>query len=132
MSRDATDGPDVLPLIEAMNAVSLGVPDAEPISVWTENAFNLVPPVRGYRAVAICKSKVSQSLHPRVALLVFISRMRALADRLGPQALIVIAEEEQEIGDVRAISHGFRIMLGSLAFVESPLWVSWWLARRFR
>src|SRR5689334_11071673 len=98
VSRDAANKDDALLVIQDMAGVSLIVPDAEHISVWTENISHLVERIPRYEPVAVCKSKVGFSLHPRLALLVFICKMTSLAKRLGPHGLVVVHDEDQELG----------------------------------
>jgi hypothetical protein len=129
LPHEDTNVADAIATIEAMKGVGLVVPSTEDIWVSTDPTFLTANAIHGYRQVATCRAKVSASLNPRLALLVFISRMTSLAERLGPNALIFIAEEDQELGPVTTISPSFKAFLLALALVESPLWLFWWLSR---
>ncbi|MES1186358.1 MAG: hypothetical protein ABUL60_21285 [Myxococcales bacterium] len=101
----------------------------EHIGVLTNDLDFFVPPLDGYKPVAVCRSKISVSLNPRFATAVFVLRLKSLSKKLGPNVRIFVDDEIDEPAELRDVTSLQLASLFALSIIEAPLHLILWLLR---
>lgn len=129
----APEGSDVSGVLEAVRTVegkSLFAPMTEAISVLTEQLATFVPAISGYQPVAVCRAKISVSINPRLAIAVFVVRMKSLSRLAGPNVRIVVDDESGDVAALEDVTNAQIASMFALSVIEAPLHLVFWLILR--
>jgi hypothetical protein len=127
--REGVEPEAILPTVLGVRGKSLFVPMTEHVGVLTDDLLSFVPPLDGYKPVAVCRSKISVSVNPRLAIAVFVLRLKSLSKKLGPDVRIVVDDEVDEPADLHDVTSLQLATLFALAVIEAPLHLVFWLLR---
>jgi len=125
--RNSSRTRELAAAVKRLAGTSLFVLHAEPLGVTCEHLEDLMEPVPQFERLAWCVSKVGHSINPRLAEVVFIVRMKHLAQKLGAECLVHLKGDGTDFGEVRSVTDRKIALRFGLSLLESPIWLVLWV-----